>query len=35
LDLFEEMFAPDFVQYGADPDQVSGVEDLEAAPIGE
>jgi steroid delta-isomerase-like uncharacterized protein len=28
LDLFEEMFAPDFVQYGAAPDQVSGVEDL-------
>ena len=28
LDLFDEIFAPDFVQYGADPDQVSGVEDL-------
>ncbi len=28
LDLFEEIFAPDFVQYGTDPDQVSGVEDL-------
>ncbi len=28
LDLFEEMFAPDFVQYGAAPDQASGVEDL-------
>jgi steroid delta-isomerase-like uncharacterized protein len=28
LDLFYEIFAPDFVQYGADPDQVSGVEDL-------
>jgi steroid delta-isomerase-like uncharacterized protein len=28
LDLFDEIFAPDFVQYGADPDQVSGVEDF-------
>ncbi len=28
LDLLDEIFAPDFVQYGADPDQVSGVEDL-------
>ena len=28
LDLFDEIFAPDFVQYGADPDQVSGVEEL-------
>ena len=28
LDLFEEIFAPDFVQYGANPDRVSGVEDL-------
>ena len=28
LDLFDEIFAPDFVLYGADPDQVSGVEDL-------
>ncbi len=28
LDLFYEIFAPDFVQHGADPDQVSGVEDL-------
>jgi steroid delta-isomerase-like uncharacterized protein len=28
LDLFDEIFAPDFVQYGADPDQVSGVENL-------
>ena len=28
LDLFEEIFAPGFVQYRADPDQVSGVEDL-------
>jgi steroid delta-isomerase-like uncharacterized protein len=28
LDLLDEIFAPDFVQYGADPDQVSGVDDL-------
>ena len=28
LDLLDEIFAPDFVQYGADPNQVSGVEDL-------
>jgi steroid delta-isomerase-like uncharacterized protein len=28
LDLFEEIFAPDFVQYGTASDQVSGVEDL-------
>ncbi len=28
LDLLDEIFAPDFVQYGAEPDQVSGVEDL-------
>ena len=28
LDLFEEIFAPGFVLYGAGPDQVSGVEDL-------
>ena len=28
LDLFDEIFAPDFVQYGAEPNQVSGVEDL-------
>jgi steroid delta-isomerase-like uncharacterized protein len=28
LDLFDEIFAPDFVQFGADPDQVSGVEDF-------
>ena len=28
LDLFDEIFAPDFVQYGADPDQASGLEDL-------
>ena len=28
LDLFDEIFAPEFVLYGADPDQVSSVEDL-------
>ena len=28
LDLLDEIFAPEFVLYGADPDQVSGVEDL-------
>ncbi len=28
LDLFDEIFAPDFVQYAAEPNQVSGVEDL-------
>jgi steroid delta-isomerase-like uncharacterized protein len=28
LDLSGEIFAPDFVRYGAGPDQVSGVEDL-------
>jgi steroid delta-isomerase-like uncharacterized protein len=28
LDLLDEIFAADFVQYGAEPDQVSGVEDL-------
>jgi steroid delta-isomerase-like uncharacterized protein len=28
LDLFDEIFAPDFVQYGAEPNQMSGVEDL-------
>ena len=27
LDLLDEIFAPDFVEYGADTDQVSGVED--------
>jgi steroid delta-isomerase-like uncharacterized protein len=28
LDLLDEIFAPGFVLHGADPDQVSGVEDL-------
>ncbi len=28
LDLFDEIFAPDFVQYGVNPDQVSGVDEL-------
>jgi steroid delta-isomerase-like uncharacterized protein len=28
LDLSEEIFAPDFVRYGAGPDQNAGVEDL-------
>jgi steroid delta-isomerase-like uncharacterized protein len=28
LDLVDEIFAPDFVEYGANPDQVSGVEGL-------
>jgi steroid delta-isomerase-like uncharacterized protein len=28
LDLLDKIFAPDFFQYGADPDQVSGVEEL-------
>jgi predicted ester cyclase len=28
LNLLDEIFAPSFVQYGADPDRVSGVEDL-------
>ncbi len=28
LDLFDEIFAPSFVRYGAEPNQVSGVEDL-------
>ncbi len=27
-DLLDEIFAPDFVEYGADTDQVSGVENL-------
>ncbi len=28
LDVLDEIFAADFVQYGGEPDQVSGVEDL-------